>query len=70
MSKTSDRRANIANRMTNAIVEELFVNGNGEYADRLVLMNALDRDIGGLCKRAVVQRVQRIIKAGLKAEGL
>ncbi len=66
MSKSSDRRNATANRMTNAIVEELFVNGAGVEAERLVLEGANGRDLGGLCKGVVIDRVLAILKAGLK----
>lgn len=68
MSKASDRRRRAANRATNAIIDELFVNGIGEEADRLVLTSKDGRDLGGLCKDAVIDRVRKVILATMKEE--
>jgi hypothetical protein len=39
------------------IVADLFVNGNGDEAHRLVLMTADGRDLGGWCRQSVVDRI-------------
>lgn len=44
------------------IVKELFINGQGSKADRLVLTTSDGRDLGGWCERAVVD----VIVNGLK----
>ncbi len=44
-------------------VRDLFTNGRGERADRLVLMKA-SRDIGGWCESAVVNRLLARLRDG------
>ena len=41
-----------------ALVDELFVNGMGREADRLVLTTKEGGDLGGWCKGAVRDRIQ------------
>jgi proteasome assembly chaperone (PAC2) family protein len=53
-------------RVAELIANDLFVNGNNEEAERLVLMSADKRDIGGWGKRAVVSRILDILKEELK----
>lgn len=55
--------------MAEAIADVLFVSGQGEVADRLVMTIDIDhvnntptRHLGGWCKQAVVDRVTEIIK--------
>jgi len=44
------------------IADDLFVTGAGEQADRLVLWGAADdRNLGGWSKRAVVDRVRKLL---------
>lgn len=40
-----------------SLVNDLFVNGNGERADRLLLVDKNSRDLGGLCESAVRDRI-------------
>jgi hypothetical protein len=40
------------------IADELFRNGSGQKADRLVLVQG-DRDLGGWCKAAVIDRIEK-----------
>ena len=62
MSRASaDRRAR-ANRATNAIIEHLFVNGEGKQADRLVLTSIAGHDLGGYSKDALIARIREIIQ--------
>ena len=55
-------------QQADAIVERLFVNGFGEKAERLVLVQGSGRwqtDLGGLCRNAVRDRVLEVLrKAG------
>jgi hypothetical protein len=39
------------------IVDDLFVNGNGDKAERLVLTSSDGRNLGGWSKDAVVARI-------------
>lgn len=39
------------------IVDDLFVNGQGQEAERLVLMSCDRKDLGGWSRRAVVDRI-------------
>jgi len=43
------------------IAESLFVNGQGEQADRLVLTSADGKDLGGWCRRAVVDQIMKTL---------
>jgi len=49
--------------ITQHIVDDLFVNGFGEHADRLVMTKDSDpqRPLGGWSKRAVLQRVREAL---------
>lgn len=44
------------------VVNDLFVNGQGEPADRLVLSQA-GRDIGGWCRGAIIDRLEAALSA-------
>ena len=46
------------------IVTQLFVNGNGQQAHRLVLTSADGRDLGGWCQRAVVDNILKHMREG------
>jgi hypothetical protein len=50
------------------IARDLFTNGNGDHAGRLVMLgdNALivGRDLGGLSERAVVDRIEAALLRG------
>lgn len=48
-----------------AIADYLFVNAIGEQADRLVLVNAAGKDLGGWGKSALISSVIRILEDGL-----
>jgi len=48
---------NEAQRIAAQIAEDLFVNGMGEVADRLVLTSKEGRDLGGWGRLAVVDRI-------------
>jgi hypothetical protein len=39
------------------IVDSLFVNGQGDVAERLVLTSKHGRDLGGWCRGAIVDRI-------------
>ncbi len=45
-----------------AIAECLFRNGTGQKAARLVLHDANERDLGGWCKKAVADVIERHLK--------
>lgn len=44
-------------------VDELFVNGQGEQSHRLVLTGMDGRDLGGWCKQAVINTIERALTA-------
>lgn len=48
------------------IAMDLFTNGQGQHADRLVLVidGPLRQDLGGLGERAVVDRIQMALMRG------
>ena len=52
-------------RIAQAIVEELFCNGSGERADRLVLMTREGRDLGGWGQGPVRDVIARVVAAHL-----
>lgn len=46
-----------------AFVRELFTNGVGQRAERLVLLSDECRSLGGWCERAVADRVEAFLIA-------
>ena len=54
------------------IAEELFVNGNGDKADRIQLCQKsgglLERDLGGWCKASAVAAIERVLEEHNAAE--
>lgn len=44
-------------KQVDELVEKLFRNAFGEQADRLVLMTADGKDLGGWCKKAIKDRI-------------
>lgn len=49
-----------ARALAQAIADDLFVAGDGEHADRLVLwVDADERNLGGWSKRAVIDRIEQ-----------
>jgi hypothetical protein len=52
-----------AKRLAHAIAEELFVNGMGKHAERLVLTDAEGRDLGGWGREPVEDLIRDIIAA-------
>ena len=44
-------------KLAQRIADKLFVNGNGQKAERLVLMSPAQKDLGGWCKQAVIDRI-------------
>ena len=70
-SKEAERRVDAAiQNMENAeqpsiflsreerIADSLMTNGLGEVADRLVLVDAKGKELGGLCRCAIVDRIR------------
>jgi hypothetical protein len=55
MSKTDQNWKDL--QVAQWIADYLFVNGQGQEADRLVLTTKEGKDLGGWCKRAVVDRI-------------
>lgn len=57
-----------ADALANSIVETLFVNGAGQRATRIVLLDESDpkrvRDLGGWCPEAVRDWVKRLVLEG------
>lgn len=50
-------------KVAREIADDLFHNGVGQEADRLVLTLQPNRDIGGWCKQAVVDRIASALSA-------
>lgn len=51
-------RPKSAREIAQAIADDLFVNGEGKQADRLVLwVDASERNLGGWAKVAVIDRI-------------
>lgn len=44
------------------LLDQLFVNGFGQEAERLVLMSADGKDLGGWCKQAVLDTVESVFQ--------
>lgn len=40
------------------VVDDLFMNGVADQADRLVLTSTEGRDLGGLCREAMAMRIR------------
>jgi len=56
-------RPKSSKEIARAIADDLFVNGRGEKADRLVLwVDADERNLGGWAHVAVVTRIVNILK--------
>jgi hypothetical protein len=53
-------------QVAETIADELFVNGFGEQADRLVLLDDAGRNLGGWSKTAVVDRITACIERETK----
>lgn len=51
----------IANKLANEIIDELFQNGFKEQAERLVLMSPNGKDLGGWGKEAVQSLIRKIL---------
>lgn len=45
------------------IAHEIFVNGSGEEADRLVLTSRAGRDLGGWCKGVIADKINEVLNA-------
>lgn len=56
-----------ARKLATETADELFTNGSGEHAKRLVLEGENKRDLGGWCEDVVVERLTRWIQAPRKA---
>lgn len=52
-------------KLAEEIVGTLFVNGQGEHADRLVLTvdGPTNRDLGGWCCAAAVDAVEKVLRS-------
>lgn len=48
------------------IADQLFENGVGEYAIRLVLTDEKGRDLGGWCKKAVIKAIEKHLNESSK----
>lgn len=51
-----------ARALARQIAERLFINGAGEKADRLMLVDEDDKDLGGWCEGAVVDQAASAIE--------
>jgi hypothetical protein len=54
--------------LIDSIVEELFVNGNGDRAQRLVLMSADGHALGGWSEAGLRNALERAISGQIKEE--
>jgi len=52
-------------QLATAIADELFTNGQGQRAERLVLTSRFGSDLGGWCQRAVIDVIARQLRATL-----
>lgn len=52
-----------AKTLAETIADELFINGFGEKAVRLKMVDATERDLGGWCRAAVVQKIAACLRA-------
>jgi hypothetical protein len=57
-----------ATKFTKAIAKDLFTNGAGETADRLVMFNKNGHDRGGWSEVAVSDRIKRVLAGELSFE--
>lgn len=55
-----------AEQIAMEIATDLFTNGGGEKADRLVMIQHSETDIGGWSQRAVEDRVADILRRHLE----
>ena len=53
----------LANLLAAQIADRLFVNGDGEEAQRLMLLSPNGKDLGGFCKRAAIDQIMRVLRA-------
>ncbi len=66
---TDDDDGDIPLALIEQIVDGLLVNGSGQKADRLVLMqDAPKRDLGGWCRAALYDRIYYPLEAVLSTE--
>jgi len=56
-------------KLAATIADDLFTNGSGDEAERLVLELTGGRDGGGWCKVAVVGRIERALNAAADKAG-
>ena len=64
MSEPDTREAHVAIRArAEQTTEWLFVNGQGQRADRLVLSAGFHRDLGGWCRGAVTDAIEAALLA-------
>lgn len=61
-----DVSATMAYRLAQKIVDDLMVNGAGEKADRLVLIDQTGRDLGGWGKVPLLHRIAAVLKPGVE----
>lgn len=59
-----DTRARLADEIASA----LFVNGNGDQAERLRLVSAAGRDLGGWSLIGAIRRIEGCLEASAKEE--
>ena len=60
----NERLRAIVELLPKQIADDLFVNGSGDKADRLMLVDENNRDLGGWCHQAVVDRAAALARAG------
>lgn len=50
-----------AKLLAEAIVEDLFINGFGQEAQRLICVDGNEKDLGGWCRAAAQSRIEKIL---------
>jgi hypothetical protein len=51
-----------ANKLAQTIVDDLYTNGQGDEADRLVLMSKAGQDLGGWGKLPLYHRLAQLLE--------
>ena len=69
-TRPKDRISPEARALASEIVETMFRNGRGNEADRLVLVDSSDRDLGGWGRRPFADRIEPLIQRALDGRGI
>lgn len=55
-------------RLAEAIAADLFTNGSGDHADRLVMIDGAGRNLGGWSERAMANRIAKMLREAGKGK--